>query len=230
MARWPGRKTRSKPDRSVPRVPSVERPTWRDLRVGSVARARCGLRRTRSDLWPILTAAGAAGGAYAFSLYVLGHHFPIFAAIAAWISLGFSNDRHPRKVAELAIGVAIGVGFGEIFGSIFGTGPIQIAVVLVLAVLSARLIDAGEMLAIQAGVQAVVVVALPPWLFGAGSWMERWLDALVGGAVALAVAALLPVDVRREVRSLARSALLEVSQTLGSVSRGLAAHDYALIG
>ena len=211
-------------------MPSVERPTLRQVRVSALARARRGLRRTRSDLWPILTAAAAAGVAYAIALYGLGHRYPLFAAIAAWISLGFSHDRRPRKVAELAFGVAIGVFFGEAFSALFGSGPIQIGVVLVLAVLVARLIDAGQMLAIQAGVQSVVVVALPGYLFGVTGAMDRWLDAVIGGVVALAVAALLPIDVRKQVRSLARAALQEVSRTLGGVARGLAAQDPTAVG
>lgn len=228
MARAGGRS--AKDDGDTPRVPSAERPTLRELWVAALSRARRGSRRTRSDFWPILTAAAAAGVAYAIALYGLGHRFPMFAAIAAWISLGFSHDRRPRKVAELAFGVAIGVAFGEGFSAVFGTGPVQIGVVLIIAVLAARLIDAGQMLAIQAGVQAVVVVALPAYVFGATGGLDRWLDALVGGAVALVVASLLPIDVRKQVRSLARASLLEVAQTLEGVSRGLDDRNNSTVG
>src|SRR5699024_11819481 len=132
--------------------------------------------------------------------------------------------------AELAFGVAIGVLFGEVFSNLFGTGPVQIAVVLLLAVLVARLIDAGQMLAMQAGVQSVVVVALPAHLFGVTGGLDRWLDAVIGGVVALAVAALLPIDVRKQVRTLARSALLEGSRTLARVARGLVESDHGVVG
>ena len=221
----------SRPGRpTAPRVPSVERPTFREVRVAARSRARRGLRRTRSDLWAILTGAGAAAIAYAIALHGLNHRFPMFAAIAAWVSLGFSHDRRPRKVAELAFGVAIGVAFGEVFSSLFGSGPVQIGVVLVLAVLAARLLDAGQVLAIQAGVQSVVVVALPWYMLGDAGGLDRWLDALVGGSVALIVAALLPVDVRKQVRSLARASLLEVAQTLEAVAKGLDERDNSTVG
>lgn len=217
-------------DRRTPRLPSVERPTLRQLRVGAISRARRGLRRTRSDFWPILSGAAAAAIAYAIALHGLGHRFPMFAAIAAWVSLGFSHDRRPRKVAELALGVAIGVAFGELFSSLFGSGPVQIGVVLILAVLAARLLDAGQVLAIQAGVQSVVVVALPWYMLGDSGGLDRWLDAIVGGSVALVVAALLPVDVRKQVRSLARASLLEVAQTLEAVANGLDERDRSTVG
>src|SRR5690625_241145 len=225
------RRGSSRPERpATPRVPSVERPTIRELRVAARSRVRRGLRRTRSDLWAILTGAGSAAIAYAIALHGLNHRFPMFAAIAAWVSLGFSHDRRPRKVAELAFGVAIGVAFGEVFSSLFGSGPVQIGVVLVLAVLAARLLDAGQVLAIQAGVQSVVVVALPWYMLGDAGGLDRWLDALVGGSVALLVAALLPVDVRKQVRSLARASLLEVAQTLEAVAKGLDERDNSTVG
>ena len=193
----------------------------RRARLSLSARAGRGARRVRSESRAILTAALAAGAAYAISHYLLGHPYPLFAAIAAYVSLGFGVDRRPRKVAELAFGVSVGVAFGEIFKLIFGSGPLQVAVVLVLAVSVARLIDGAPMLAMQAGVQSVVVVALP--VAAGGSGFGRWTDALVGGAMALLVAALLPLDVRRRARRLAESGLTEIAATLAGVARGIRA-------
>ncbi|SED51291.1 FUSC family protein [Ruania alba] len=190
-------------------------------------RVRRGWRRLRGDAWPILTGALAAGVAYGIAYWLVGHEIPVFAAIAAWISLGFSADRHPRKVAELALGVTVGVALGELVGALIGSGPVQIAVVLAMAVAIARLIDGAAMFAMQAGVQAVVVVALPATLGGDG--VGRWLDALIGGAVALLVAALLPVDVRRRVRVLASSGLTEIALTLADVARGMREGDEEIV-
>ncbi|UFU05919.1 FUSC family protein [Ruania halotolerans] len=190
-------------------------------------RLRRGWRRLRGDAWPILTGALAAGVAYGIAYWVVGHQIPVFAAIAAWVCLGFGAERHPRKVAELALGVTVGVALGEIVGTVIGSGPVQIAVVLAVAVAIARLIDGAAMLAMQAGVQAVVVVALPPTLGGDG--VGRWVDALIGGAVALLVAALLPVDVRRRVRVLASSGLTEIALTLAEVAKGVRAGDEEIV-
>lgn len=199
----------------------------RRVRLLVLARARRGARRLRSDVWPILTGAGAAGIAYGVAHWGVGHAVPVFAAIAAWVCLGFSADRRPRKVAELALGVTLGVAFGEVFAYLFGTGPVQIALVLAIAVALARLLDAGQMFAMQAGVQAVVVVALSTTLGGDG-W-GRWLDALIGGAAALAVSALLPIDVRRRARALASGGMSEVAETLQAVAKGLRLGDERVI-
>src|SRR5699024_5248251 len=98
---------------------------------------------------------------------------------------------------------------------------------LVLAVSLARLVDGAPMLAMQAGVQSVVVVALP--VAAGGSGFGRWTDALVGGAMALLVAALLPLDVRRRARRLAGSGLIEIADTLSGGARGMRAGEASRI-
>lgn len=183
------------------------------------ARARQGSARVRRAAAPVLLASVAAGGAYAVARYGLGHELPFFAPVAAWICLGFSADRQPRRVAEVAIGVAVGVLAGDLLVHAIGTGPVQVAVVLLVAVLLARFLDRGDLLATQAGVQAMVIAVLPA--ASSGGPVGRWLDALVGGAVALVVAALSPQDPRRRVRSLAEEAATEIADVLGALAGGL---------
>src|SRR5699024_11275356 len=65
---------------------------------------------------------------------------------------------------------------------------LPISFVLLLATAAARFLDRGLMLTMQAGVQAIVVVALP--VQASGGPMTRWVDALIGGLMALAAAAL----------------------------------------
>src|SRR5699024_12309395 len=102
------------------------RQTWLRARARRRRRGRGAVAEARA----ILSAALAAGAAYAIGHDVLGHPYPIFAPIAAFVSLGFGIDRRPRKVAELALGVSVGVAFGELFAYLFGSGPVQIGVVL----------------------------------------------------------------------------------------------------
>ena len=90
---------------------------------------------------------------------------------------------------------------------------------LAAAVLVARFLDRGDLLAIQAGVQAMVVVVLPA--SGTGGPLDRWLDALVGGAIALVVAALSPQDPRRRVRAVAEEAMAEIAEVLRTLAEGL---------
>ncbi len=191
------------------------------------ARARQGWARVRRAALPVLFASVAAGVAYAISRYGLNHPFPFFAPASAWIALGFTADRQPRRVAELAIGVAVGVGAGDLLVHGIGVGPVQVALVLVIAVLLARFIDRGDLLAVQAGVQAVVIVVLPA--SSSGGPVNRWLDAVVGGAVALVVSVLSPQDPRRRVRSLAGEGMREISSVLEALSAGLAGRRLDLI-
>ncbi len=189
------------------------------LRVLVASRVRAGRARVRGSWWFVLQASVAAGLAFAVARYVVGHEYPFFAPVSAWVALGFSRDRSVRRVAELAAGVAIGVAVGDLVVHLIGSGPWQMALVLFGAALLGRFLDAGPMLTTQAGVQAIVIVGLPT-MAGAGPF-SRWVDALVGGGVALAVALLTPTDPRRHPRRLARAATQELASMLQAVARGL---------
>ncbi|WP_258725792.1 FUSC family protein [Cellulomonas sp. NS3] len=200
----------------------------RAARVLVSARVRQGRARVRTSFVPTLQAAVAAGLSWALAYYVLGHEFPFFAPVCAWVALGFSADRQVRRVAELAVGVAIGVGLGDLVVHAIGSGFWQVALVLFVSAMLARFIDRGPVLTTQAGVQAIVIVGLPALAASGSSPLGRWTDALVGGLVALAVAALSPDDPRRRPRAQARQAVLELAGMLDVLARGLrtgSAHD-----
>ncbi|TQL02849.1 aromatic acid exporter family protein [Cellulomonas sp. SLBN-39] len=186
------------------------------------ARVRAGWGRVRASWLLILQASVAAGVAYAVARHGLGHAAPFFAPVSAWLALGFSRDRSVRRVAELAAGVAVGVGAGDLVVHVIGSGAWQMALVLLVAGLVARLLDRGQMLTTQAGVQAIVIVGLPQV---AGGPVGRWLDAVVGGLVALAFALLTPSDPRRHPRSLARTATQELAGVLHLLVRGVSARS-----
>ncbi|HLS74593.1 MAG TPA: FUSC family protein [Actinomycetaceae bacterium] len=203
--------------------PSGERLDLRRVRVLVRQRLRQGRRRARAAFWPVVTAAVAAGLAWAVAFYALGHVEPFFAPVAAWVCLGFTADRQVRKVAELAIGVSLGVGFGELVAYFIGTGVPQIMLVIVVAALMARFVDRGHTLTIQAGVQGVVIVALP--VVATDGATGRWTDALVGGAFALLVAVLTPRDARRRARQLAGAGFSDLAQMLDTIAAGIGDGD-----
>ncbi|WP_418607483.1 FUSC family protein [Georgenia sp. SUBG003] len=180
--------------------------------------ARQGSRRVRDAFVPVLTAALAAGLAYLVSASLLGHQLPLFAGVAAWVCLGFNPDRQLRRVAEMGAGVTLGVGLGEIFALLFGSGPVQVAAVLLISALTARFLDGGQLFTTQAGVQSIVVVAMPAAMFTDGA-VGRWSDALVGAALALLVAALLPGDVVRRPRRMGQAVIGELATMLGTLAR-----------
>ncbi|MDO8145556.1 MULTISPECIES: aromatic acid exporter family protein [unclassified Isoptericola] len=187
-------------------------------------RLRQGWARVRSSFWPIVQASLAAGAAYGIAHTLLGHAQPFFAAVAAWVCLGFSFDRELRRVAEVAAGVAVGVGMGELVVEVIGSGWWQLTVVLLVSALLARFLDRGPLLVTQAGVQAIVVVGLPFAMVVDGAF-GRWTDAAIGGLVALVVTVLTPGDPRRRLRAQAAGGTSELAETLESVARGLRNHD-----
>lgn|SRR5690554_2951671 len=183
-------------------------------------RLRQGRVRVRAALLPVAQACVAAGAAYAIAYYGFGHEYPFFAAIVAWVTLGFEPFREVRKVAELTVGVAIGVALGDLVVHVIGAGWWQVALVLGVSGLLARFVDRGPALTMQAGVQSIVIVGLP--VFSAtGGPVGRWLDALVGGVVALVVVVLTPTDLRARPRKAARAALVDFTESLEVLARGL---------
>lgn len=183
------------------------------------SRARQGTTRVRVSFVPIIQATIAAGLAYLLAGWILGHEQPFFAPIAAWTSLGFVAEKDMRRVFEVALGVTIGVGLGDLVVANIGSGAWQIMFVLALTAVLSRFVSAGILLTTQAGVQAIVIVGLPQALDGGA--IGRWTDALVGGAVALLIAAVWPTDHRRRPRILAARCWRELSRLLGDFAGAL---------
>ena len=150
---------------------------------------RARLARWRSKRWQVVQCALAAATAWLISGHVLHHHQPVFAPIAAVVSLGTSYGQRLRRVAEVSCGVALGVLIGDLLVLWLGQGWWQLAIIVALAFSAAILLDAGVLFQNQAAVQSIFVTAVLPG--NSGVW-GRWTDALVGGAVALAAATIVP--------------------------------------
>lgn len=150
------------------------------------------LRRLFRSGIPIVQCAIAAGAAWALATYVFGHPQPFFAPIAAVVSLGVSLGQRMRRGLELVVGVSIGIGVGDILISIIGSGPLQIALVVALAMSTAVLLDSGAIIVLQAASSSVLVATLLPPASAGG--LTRMLDAVIGGLVGFVVASLLPAN------------------------------------
>jgi uncharacterized membrane protein YgaE (UPF0421/DUF939 family) len=174
--------------RELPRVADLLRPR---------RRLESGVLRVRVSWWSI--GQSALGGALAWeaAVRVLHHRAPFFAAVAAIVCLSFSVLNRMRRVVEMALGVTIGVGLGDLLVSLIGRGGWQLGVVVLLAMTVALLLDGGALIVNQAALQAVFVAVLPPPTDG---YLGRWQDALLGGAVALGIAFVLPADPRPGMR------------------------------
>ncbi|TDU89024.1 uncharacterized membrane protein YgaE (UPF0421/DUF939 family) [Kribbella voronezhensis] len=197
-----------------------------DVAPQAARRSRASVRR-RVDRWRnraffIAQCALAAGVAWGLARYVVGHKMPFFAPVAAMVCLGFSFGQRLRRVAEVMVGVAVGVGVGDLFVKMFGTGIPQIVFVVALAMSVAVLLGAGNLMVTQAGVQAAMVTTLLP---DPGAGFSRWLDAALGGVVALAAATIAPAAAIRRPRQQATAVLNELASLLVETADGLRNHD-----
>ncbi|HSF97180.1 MAG TPA: FUSC family protein [Ornithinibacter sp.] len=157
--------------------------------------------------------------------HVLGHTNPFFAPVTAILCLGLTYGQRLRRIAEVTIGVAIGVLVGDLVVLVLGSGAWQMALVVVVAMSLAVVLSSGQLLVIQAGVQSVFIVAL---VADQSAAFSRWLDAVVGGVVALVIGAVAPTSPVRRPRQEAARTVREVSSTLRVVVTALHGRDRVL--
>lgn len=201
----------------------TRRELWAGLRDRSRSGVGAGLSRVRVGFPLALQAGLAAALAWFVAHDVIGRPAPFFAPIAAVITLASSVGQRAKRTIELVVGVAIGIGIGDAIILLIGTGPWQIGLVVVLAIVVAGAVGGGTPLVVQSASSAVLVATLTS---GTGLPYTRFFDALVGGAVGLIVMTiLLPLNPLTVVRRAADPALTVLADGLHAVSAGLAARD-----
>jgi uncharacterized membrane protein YccC len=182
-----------------------------------------GFGRLKTSVWPIVQAAAAAGLAYFLAEVILGHGQPFFAPIAAVICLSVTLGRRNRRAVEIVFGVALGLTVADLLVLVIGNGTFQLAVIVLLAMATAVFFGGGTLLVNQAAVSAVLVVVLQPP--DAVFSPDRFLGALIGGGVALAINYLFPVNPERLVERAAAPVFDELAAVLGEISAVLEAGD-----
>jgi len=193
------------------------------LNARSRSRAAGALARVRGGLALAAQAGVAAALAWFIAHDVIGRPAPFFAPIAAVITLASSVGQRLKRTTELVIGVAIGIGIGDSLILLIGSGPWQIGLIVMLAILVATAIGGGTPLVVQSASSAVLVATLTsttglPW--------TRFFDALVGGGVGLLVmTVLLPLNPLSVVRRAADPALSALADGLHEVADSLANGD-----
>src|SRR3954470_12161363 len=172
----------------------------------------------------VLQTAIAAPVAYLIATEVVGHPRPVFAPVAAIIPLGITGGQRRRRAVELALGVAVGIAIADLLVLLTGPGVGAIALVVLLAMSAAVFLGSGQIFANQAAVSAVLVAVLQPP--GNGLSGARFVDALIGGGIALLVNSLvLPADPLRLVRRAAEPVLDELALTLEAIAKAIEARD-----
>lgn len=187
----------------------------------SSVQARLARLRQRSFL--IVQVALAAAGAWFIARDVLDHDTPFLAPVAAIVCLGLSYGQRLRRVGEVTVGVAVGVAVADVFVRVAGTGFWQVALIVALSMVVAVLLDGGPLIVTQAAVQSVVVTTLLP---SPSQGFDRWLDAVVGGGVALVAALIAPQTPLRRPREEAGHVLHELAVVLHDAAAAGRAGDH----
>ena len=183
-------------------------------------RLRSGALRLRSDWLPILQTAVAACLAWFLAVLILGLERPTFAPIAAVIILGLAVGERLRRALELTIAVALGIAIADLLLSVVGVGALQAGVFVVLAMGLAVFLGGGGLGVNEAAISAMIIMfTYTP--SAAGFPIDRFLEALIGGGVALLINALIPVNPERMVEEAAFPVFDESAAVLEEVAEAL---------
>ena len=176
---------------------------------------RARVARLADKRWHVAQCAIAAGVAWFVAAEIFDHPTPFFAPIAAVVSLGTSYGQRLRRVAEVTLGVAIGVLIADLLVVQLGSGWWQLTLIVALAMSTAFLLDGGQLFVMQAAVQSIVIASLVP---DPGQAVTRWTDALIGGAVALVGATVVPAAPLRRPREQAARVMRKIAELLRAAS------------
>lgn len=183
------------------------------------------LDRVRASWFGIAQTALAA--AIAWQLASLVNAKPFFAPISAVISLGLARGRRTLRAVELTLGVAVGIAVGDVIVLALGTGTLVVFLVVALAMAAALLVGAGNILVNQAAVSAILIATLTPPQSGISP--NRFVDALIGGAVALLVGQVLfPRDPLRAMAAAAAPVAEDLARALDATAEALRTGDEEL--
>jgi uncharacterized membrane protein YgaE (UPF0421/DUF939 family) len=177
-------------------------------------------RRLRPHVLPVLQTAAAALAAWWLALALLPTPRPAFASIAAVICLGVTYGQRRSRALQLLGGVVLGVAVASLLLFAIGDGPLQIGLLVVLAMSAALVFRGGELLVNEAAVSAILLASLEPTTSGYSA--DRVLEALIGGGVGLAVASfLLPPDPVALVSQVAQTVFGKLGRTLEEAATAL---------
>ena len=184
--------------------------------------ARTRVNRLRARLYFILQCSIGAGVSWWLARTLLDHTTPYLAPITAIICLGLTFGQRWRRVLEVTAGVATGVFVGSVFAHYFGSGAWQIMVVGAAGMIIASLLGGGALISTQAAVQGIIVVTL---VGHTETGFDRWLDALIGAAVALIFATVTPASPIDKPRDIANRIGLTMAAVVQEAIEAYRAHD-----
>ena len=164
----------------------------------------------------MIRAALATALAWEAAIRLFGHPRPIFAPVAALIAVSTTLGQRRRYAVEMVVGIALGVGIADALFVLMGGGTLQIAAIVVAAMVAAVALGGSAVLVSEAGVSALLVVTVQPP--GSGLSGARFLDSLLGGLIALAITSLVPTNPVLTARRAAAPLLAQIAATLDDVA------------
>ncbi len=196
--------------------------------MGAILRSRltAGLARLRVNAEAIVQTSVAAAISWVIADTALGHTRAFFAPIAAMIALGVAGGRRSSRALQLILGIGSGIVIGGVIVAVAGTGPVQVAVACLIGLAVAVVVEPSPLFASQTAVSAVLVVTLEP--ASPGSAPGRLADAVIGGAVGLAVLAIVSRDPVRPLQAAGDAALGSLAATLDAIGDALSERDAAM--
>nr|WP_241562889.1 FUSC family protein [Micromonospora costi] len=183
-------------------------------------------RRMRAVGMLAVQAGLAAGLSWFVADTVLHISQPVFAPISAVVALAASVGQRLRRTVELIVGVSVGVFIGDLLIYFLGTGAWQLGLIVVLAIVVAVVVGGGPALMVQSAATAVLIGTLSPVVENLE--FPRFLAALIGGGVSMAVTAvLLPLNPLRVINRAGSPALDLLADQLEVTAGALRRRDAA---
>lgn len=177
-----------------------------------------------SNAWRDVLFSSIAGAvAWLLSQKLLGHPYPVFAAIVALVSLAPGLPSHARQAVGMLVGVGLGILIGELALAV-GSSMLLLrgSVATFVAMMLASSFGLGPVVPIQAGVSTILVLVMGPQTAG----YVRLLDSCIGIVVALLFSQLLvtpdPVNL---IKQAARKLLRDLGTGFSSSADALARAD-----
>ena len=181
--------------------------------------------RLRGRLLAVVQTAAAAVVAWELAVLLLPDPRPAFASIAAVIAVGATNGERVGRAIQLVAGVVIGITVASLMLELLGTGAWQMGVLVILAMGAAIALGLPELVVVEAGVSAILIVALDPGA-AAGFSPNRILEGIIGGATALVVSAtFFPPDPALAPGRAAQAMFVELGRALERIAAALESHD-----
>jgi uncharacterized membrane protein YgaE (UPF0421/DUF939 family) len=191
--------------------------------------AALGVHRLRPRLLPIAHTAAAAVLAWYIALALLPDPRPAFASIAAVIAVGATYGQRGTRAAELIGGVVVGLSVADVIVRAIGVGPLQMGLMVLIAMSTAVVLGGGALLVTEAAVSALLLLAaVDPSVATVGPGLSpiRFAEALIGGGVALGVTSLFfPPDAALIVGRAVQSVFAELGRSLERIAAALADGD-----